>query len=179
MHKRRRMDIILDDDYLSGVDDLDLAAVRTMRDECEREEAGVSYARRLVQGKIDIVEAEVARRRGGDNAEHVLDHLHEVLADRGTRGPGSGRVTHYLVPPEAQGQRRWLDGVVNDDALAAIEERTDDDLSELVQVLVGKEQQLSQTRRALLDRIDALQNALTARYLSDGVDVSEILARRI
>jgi hypothetical protein len=60
-------------------DDLD-----RLIEELERKESEVSYERRMLQGKIDILRAErVARRRGtpDDELAHVdVDRLSEILS---------------------------------------------------------------------------------------------------
>ncbi|HST26371.1 MAG TPA: hypothetical protein VLJ76_10290 [Gaiellaceae bacterium] len=62
-----------------GDDDLD-----TLIEELERRESEVSYERRMLQGKIDILRAErVARKRGKseDELAHVdVDRLSEILS---------------------------------------------------------------------------------------------------
>ncbi len=62
-----------------GDDDLE-----RLIDELERRESEVSYERRLLQGKIDILRAErVARKRGQSEEElgHIdVDRLSEILA---------------------------------------------------------------------------------------------------
>lgn len=150
-----------------------------MRDECQQEEAKVSYARRVLQGKLDIVRAEVARRQDGGAESDVLDHLSEILADHGVRPAGAARATRFLVPPEDSNRRRSEDNVADDDALAALHERDAEELSALVETLTARERSTSTARRLLLDRIDALQDELTSRYKSEGLDVSDILARRM
>ena len=64
-------------------DDLD-----RLIEELERRESEVSYERRLLQGKIDILRAErVARKRGKSEEElaHVdVDQLSEILARKAT-----------------------------------------------------------------------------------------------
>jgi CO dehydrogenase/acetyl-CoA synthase alpha subunit len=66
-------------------DDLD-----HMIDELERRESEVSYERRLLQGKIDILRAErVARKRGKSDEElaHVdVDRLSEILSRKAPPG---------------------------------------------------------------------------------------------
>lgn len=179
MHKRRAIDRILDPGYLDDVDTLTTEQLRARRDECEEHESGVSYARRVLQGKLDIVRAEVERRRNGQDGDVVLVDLSDVLADRGLRGPGAGRVSRFMVPPAVPHHRRWLDQVVDDEVLAQLHERSDGDLRALADGLLDREQEVSRMRRQLLDRIDRLQAALSARYAEDGVDVAGILARRL
>jgi CO dehydrogenase/acetyl-CoA synthase alpha subunit len=67
-------------------DDLD-----KLIDELERRESEVSYERRLLQGKIDILRAErVARKRGQSEEElgHVdVDRLSEILSRKASPEP--------------------------------------------------------------------------------------------
>ncbi len=69
-----------------GDDDLDL-----LIEELERQESDVSYQRRMLQGKIDILRAErVARKRGKPEEElgHVdVARLSEILSRKATPGP--------------------------------------------------------------------------------------------
>src|SRR5690606_19399725 len=56
--------------YLAGLTDVPLERVRAMRAECQAVENALSYVRRLAQGRLDIVGAELERRReGGDPAD--------------------------------------------------------------------------------------------------------------
>ncbi len=64
--------------------------VRRMRAECQEVETGLSLLRRLVQGRLDIVGLELARRaEGGDPADlpDLIARLPQVLSDR-THAPG-------------------------------------------------------------------------------------------
>lgn len=47
----------------AGFGGLRLPELRTLRRDAQRDEADLSYVRRLVQGRIDILRAELARRR--------------------------------------------------------------------------------------------------------------------
>ncbi len=89
-----QLDRILGADYLGDVEHRPMAEVRAMRAECQEIETGLSYLRRLVQGRLDIVDAESQRRRDGaepgDLAE-LISQLPEILSDR-TRNPGFGRL---------------------------------------------------------------------------------------
>ena len=55
---RRRVDRVLAPDYLVGLSQLSLEEVRARRAEAEQEEVDLSYARRLLQGRVDILRAE-------------------------------------------------------------------------------------------------------------------------
>jgi hypothetical protein len=58
---RRRIDRVLGPGYLSGLGDLPLKVLRERRDEAAQEETDLSYLRRLLHARIDIVRAEQKR----------------------------------------------------------------------------------------------------------------------
>src|ERR1051325_8165902 len=72
----RRIDRVLSEGYLDGLGELPIAEVRVLRQEAEQEEADLSYLRRLLQGRVDIIQAELARRRGelGESAS-IIEQL--------------------------------------------------------------------------------------------------------
>lgn len=83
---------------------LRLPELRNLRRDSQRDEADLSYVRRLVQGRIDILRAELARRR--DPETPVVDRLSEILADTPSRHRSSARhVT--LTTPRSDEFRRW------------------------------------------------------------------------
>ena len=59
----RRIDRVLAADYLEGLQGLPLAEVRQLRADAEQEEVDLSYLRRMIQGRLDILRAELNRRR--------------------------------------------------------------------------------------------------------------------
>lgn len=180
MAGQRRIDQIQAEDYLADLELRSTDDVRRMRDESEEEESGISYARRVLQGKLDIVRAEAVRRRdaGSTTAASLLEGLPSILGgDESGSGTPAVRVTRFLVPPAVQHHRRTVDQLADDTILAKLRERSDEELAALVTRLAEKERELSALRRLLLDRIDALQAELTRRYKSGAANVSELLAR--
>lgn len=176
---KRRIDRILDGSYLDGIEEQTTDEIRRMRDECEEEESGISYARRVLQGRLDILRAEALRRRdaGSDTAESLLDRLPRILSDDGhTSAPGRARPTRFLVPPSVQHHRRAIDRMADDRSLADIRTRSEEELTALADDLATVERELSVTRRQLLDRIDRLQEELIRRYKSGTASVSDLLA---
>jgi hypothetical protein len=176
---RRRLDRVLDEDYLVALSDRSTDEIRRMRDECEEEESGISYARRLLQGKLDILRAELVRRReaGSERAASVLESLPSLLSDDGpTTAPARARVPRFLVPPTVQHHhRRAVERVADDDVLATMGMREDEELADIVASLSLKERELSDLRRSLLDRVDRLQAELASRYKLGTADVAELL----
>ena len=106
---QRRIDRVLDPRFTDGVERLDLAELRARREEAEAEEADVSYLRRLLQGRLDILRAELERRSAGGDQDvaALLAGLPAILSDdapgtfsavprvqvpsRGRRAPAPGR----------------------------------------------------------------------------------------
>lgn len=182
MPQRRRLDRILAEGYLDGLGERSTDEIRRMRDECEEEESGISFARRCLQGKLDIVRAEAVRRRdgAGGNGEvrSLLDALPSILGDEHAVGPLRSRVTRFLVPPSVQYHRREVERLASEQALSGLAERSIQELSELAEEMAEHERELSTLRRELLDRIDALQEELASRYRSGQAHVSEVLSQR-
>src|SRR5947207_12615205 len=77
-----------DMDVLPDFSTLDDDELRRLIDEHVREEEEISYRRRLLHGRIDILRAElvdrIKRRHGGDETLAVdIDRLTEILAHKG------------------------------------------------------------------------------------------------
>src|ERR1700743_2053683 len=68
---RRRIDRVLDPAFTEGIAERPLADVRLLRDEAAQEETDLSYLRRLLHARIDIVKAEQQRRASGDDTAVV------------------------------------------------------------------------------------------------------------
>ena len=80
---QRRIDRVLDPGFTEGVDQLGLPELRARREEAEAEEADVSYLRRLLQGRLDILRAELVRRSATDEQDvaGLLAGLPAILSD--------------------------------------------------------------------------------------------------
>lgn len=177
MNGRRRLDRILAPGYLDALAERSTNEIRAMRDECEEEETGVSFARRMLQGKLDILRAEALRRQeSGTNGDvqSLLDALPQILSDEVSPRPLRQRVPRLLVP-SAQYQRREVERLVEEHTLALMTEKSSEELTEAVQVLAVKERELSELRRQLFERVDALQDELTRRYQRGEASVTEVL----
>ena len=170
----RRIDRVLAEDYLAGIGKLPLADVRALRDEAEQEEVDLSYIRRLIQGRMDIVRAELNRREGGVEGS-LVDNLASVLADEPRSGArGSGR--HATVEPSrVDSHRRYVEALVADVDLSDTSARSSDELHHAMRVLSDEEQVLSAKRRQVQTVMDACQAEITRRYKDGEADVSALL----
>ena len=169
----RRIDRVLAADYLDGLQGLPLADVRQLRADAEQEEVDLSYIRRMIQGRIDIVRAEVERRGGVDGS--LVERLASILADE-QRAPARGLGRHStLEPSRAAEHRRYVEQLVHDADLSDVTTSTDDELSSALQVLAAEEQKLSGKRREVQAVMDACSAEITRRYREGEADVSALL----
>ena len=149
-----------------------------MRTECQEAEVALSYLRRLVQGRLDIVHA-------------YIEHLGRTsrltcrpwwrrsptscLRDRaGHRAPGTCHSCSRPTPrsPDLTAE---LDAVLGADDIASLA-ASDGPAEGHRQRLEAIEQRLSSDRRALHERIDALQAELVERHKSGRATVDGLLS---
>lgn len=172
------LDALLDPGYLGDLAARSMDEVRAMRAECQEVETALSLLRRVAQGRLDIVGSELARRAdGGDPADlaDLISRLPDVLSDR-TSAPGLGRLPQLMAPGELPAElEAELDGIVTAGRLGDLPAVADDDLRSMTEQLVDLERRLSRHRRALFERIDALQAEITRRYKSGEATVDSLL----
>ena len=65
---RRRIDHVLGEGFLDGLRELPVDQLRARRGEAEQEETDLSFARRLLHGRLDLLRAEQERRCGPEAA---------------------------------------------------------------------------------------------------------------
>lgn len=175
----RQLELILDESYLDGLDLRSVSELRTARAECQAVETQLSYLRRMVQGRHDIVAGEVERRRrGGDPVDvHALvEQLPEILSDR-VRSAGSGRLPISIEAEEPSGALvDRLDRVAASVPLDSPDEASEAQLADVAEQLAGLEGEISSLRRAVFERIDALEAELTRRYRDGLANVDDLLA---
>lgn len=174
-HGRRRIDRVLTPEYLEGLSTISLLELRGLRDVAEQEETDLSYLRRLLQGRIDILRAEVTRRAVGGAGEDLVAALPRILADGERPGPrGLGR--HLAVEPSTPAERRrapeTLAGDVEFDDPRA---RTDSELSAALAVMEAEERRQSGQRHAVQRVVDACSAEITRRYRAGEASVSDLL----
>jgi hypothetical protein len=176
-----RLERILADDYTAGLPDLAMDEVRSRRAECQEVELGLSYARRIVQGRLDIIHAELERRGEGggpSDASAIVDRLKEgeMLGDHG-RPAGNGRLPTILAPDvETDEFSTEIDEIADPESLANLPDLTDEIVRKLADQLTALERSLSERRRQVFDRIDAFQAEIVNRYKTGTANPDELLA---
>ncbi|MFF2330107.1 MULTISPECIES: ABC transporter substrate-binding protein [unclassified Streptomyces] len=155
------------------LDGLRLPELRTLRRDSQRDEADLSYVRRLVQGRIDILRAELARRM--DPETPVVDRLSEILADTPSQHRSSARhVT--LTTPRSDEYRRLAAETFAEVELSDLDARTDEELHTAMGRLVRYEQQVSRRRHQLQRTADECSAEIARRYRDGEAQVDDLLA---
>ncbi|MEW5630277.1 RsiG family protein [Streptomyces hydrogenans] len=152
---------------------LRLAELRALRRDAQSDEADLSYVRRMLQGRIDILRAELARRT--DPEAPVLDRLSEILADVPSRHRTSARhVT--LSTPRGEEYRRLAAEMLSEVELSDLTARTDEELHTAMGRLAGYEQQISRRRQSLQRTADDCGAEIARRYREGEAQVDDLLA---
>lgn len=171
----RRIDRVLAEDYLEGIATLPMDEVRSLRKEAEQEETDLSYLRRLLQGRLDILRAELARRSGVSTGD-LVDALPKILADDAATGSPRGLGRHIASEPSrADSHRRHVEALVADVDLSNPAAHDEASLHRAVDALEREEQQVSDKRRAVQQVMDACTAEITRRYREGDADVSDLL----
>ncbi|MBM7806108.1 hypothetical protein JOD57_001945 [Geodermatophilus bullaregiensis] len=169
------VDALLAPGFLEGVDSRPMSEVRVLRRRAEQEEVNLSYTRRLLQGRLDIVRRELQRRAEHDGRS-LLDLLPEILSEKG-RGPAHGLGRHQTVQPASPGDyESWVNGLTPDVDLSAVPELPDADLERAARSLAAAEGSLSERRRGVQQVMDTLAGELARRYRNGEADVAALLA---
>ena len=164
--RNRRIDRISEPSYLEGLSDRSLEDVRARRDECMAEREYLSLLRRLVQGRAEILRAELASR-GSDDDRPLVDRLSEILAsDQPATSRGEAmRVT--LPEEEMLLARRRVERLVADAGISDPSALGDEELRRAVELLATEEHEVSARRAEVLRVLDTLQDELKRRYKDD------------
>ena len=163
-------------DLLDDLGSLTIEEVRERRTTCQARESELSYVRRLAQGRLDIVLHEIGSRRDGVVDEDVIEALTHALADRIT-APGHGHLPTTFAPNEVDpALLEGLDAIASPALLSDPKAMTDSELRSAAEALETYERDVSVMRRAMFDRIDALQAEVVRRYQTGEASVDNLLA---
>jgi hypothetical protein len=150
-----------------------LPELRDLRRAAQREEADLSYVRRLLQGRIDILRAELARRTAPGS--QLLDLLPEILVDAPSRHRSSAR--HVTVgTPQREEYRALAEEMLAEVELSDLTARTDEELHGAMGRLVRYEQQVSGRRQGLQRTADGCSAEIARRYREGEAHVDDLLS---
>lgn len=169
---------VSDPAYVAHLESEDLDTIRGKRQECQDLENALSYVRRLLHGRLDIVRSELERRRAGEapaDLDSIIGRLPDLLAE-GSRSSALPRPPQDLAPDS------FADSLVADieasfpaSRLAQLPELSLEEVAELGDALAAHEREVSGGRAALHDVIDTLSEEIIRRYQAGAASVDSLL----
>ena len=152
---------------------LSLEQLREVRSKLQHEDDVVSYARRVAQARLDLVNAEVHRRERGEHDVDLSSELRVVLSQHLTGGPARPpRPTDDLSDDPLSHQ---LDTICADHGFSRLEELSVPELASLADALTEYERNVSADRRDRFDRLDRFSAELVRRYRDGEASVDGLL----
>lgn len=172
--QRRRFDIVSDPAFLADLETLVTDEIRSRRSMCQGLDRELSYYRRMLHGRLDLLAFERRRRRGEEDRT-LIEALPEILGDAGVPGGHASAATGEIAPPEIPVPgRRGIDYVLGDDFLARIGEMDDATLDEAEAALIDAEREVSNQRRTVHQVTDTLGAEIARRYRAGLTSVDEL-----
>lgn len=163
---KRRIDRVLSDDFTVGLGSLEMDELRARRDLSRAEREYLSFLRRLLQGRRDILRDELERRETGGEPGPLVERITAVLGE-GPRGRSRGEaVTVPLPDEEITLARRRIERLLSDARLSDLERLSDQDLRETIQRIEEEERRVSEARGRVMSVHDRLQDELKRRLRS-------------
>ncbi len=166
---RRRLDQVLDPDFMEELGALDLDALRERRSVAVEVENELSYYRRLLYGRMDLIRFE-QKRRAGEESRSLVDALVDILTDPDrTDGSGSRGQRHIVtdLPPLPDVGKREIDAVMADDVLLRTDDVTDEELQRSLDAYESKVTEINAQRATAQRVIDGLTELITERFRAE------------
>lgn len=172
------LEALISQDSIENLTTMDLADIRQLRDRYQQVEDGLSFARRMVQGRLDIALSEVERRHS-EGRSSAVDRLPDVL----TRGFSSSDdvllprlVRDRELPEFTETISAELDRILGIRDLRDLQVLTDGSLGDAIANLHALEKDVSEHRRRSHNLIDTLQGEIIDRYRTGRASVDDLLA---
>lgn len=170
---RRRIDRVLDPTFLAGLGELELDDLRARRDEAAQEETDLSYLRRLLHGRMDLVRAELRHRSGEPGA--TVDELPAILgAGVVAAAHGSGRF-QTVSPSRAGEHRRAAEALAGDPDLSDVTTLDDRALEAALSAYRTEEASVSDRRHQVQLVMDTCNAEIGRRYREGDASVDGLL----
>jgi hypothetical protein len=173
----RMVEPLLATEFLAGLEDLPLDRIRAMRRSCVEAEVVVSFLRRILHGRLDVVETMLDARRKGTptTLADLVGRLPAILA----QPPPA--TEHRLVGPfapdtDAPELVEALTAALGPERLGELLEAGEDELAAMAEETRSLERRISSQRRALHETIERLGAELVERYRSNRASIDDSLA---
>ena len=169
--ERRRIDQVREAEFLDDITTIPLDDLRSRRDLAEEVETELSYYRRLLHGRLDVLAFEHRRRRG-EEERSLMDALTEILtgherSPRPGQAQGLGRHLSLDLPDLPLQGRRHLDRILGNDLMIRLGEMSEDELIEARDELASLESEISALRLEVQAILDRLQAEVVTRYKTE------------
>lgn len=170
----RRIDRVLDRAFTADLRAIALTVLRQRRVEASAEESDLSYLRRVLHGRLDIIAAERARRAGGDQSP-LVGRLSEILADAPSSRVASAR--HLGLGGDAAiGEYRVaMEATLRDLAVPDLATAPEQVLGRTAAALSACEREVSDLRRVVQGVADACAAELARRYREGEAAIDDLL----
>lgn len=174
---RRRIDRVLDPLFITDLESVPAATLRQRRFLADQEEADLSYLRRILHGRIDLLTAELRRHheaallrdapaRRTDEERKDDDLIHEVsaiLADVSRPSRGGGRYMPAM-PSRVGFTRRSAERAAHDLGWSDPRTQSRDQLNDTLIRLRAQEREISRLRSDVHHVIDVITDEVARRY---------------
>ena len=163
-----RVQRLLEPGYATGLESRPFDELRAMHEECAQAELALSYYRRLAQARMEILEAEQARRERGGSVGDLVADLPRILSAESCRSTiATTRGAPAADPPTIE--LHWPDHreqLVFDTTLAKLPVLPIDELAATLEELRHFEREVSDLRAQLHVVIDAIDHVLADRRVA-------------
>lgn len=167
-----------DPEFVAVIGEIPLDELRRRRSICDELDAELSYYRRLLHARMDLLAFEL-RRRSGEETRSLIEALPDILSDP----VGEHTPSHFLVPktlpvepPDIPMEgRRSIDRVLADDFLTHLPKIDDEELASIQATLTDAERKVSDQRRSVYEILEMLTGEVARRYRDGLASVTELL----
>lgn len=161
---RGKLERVLAADYLDEVESRPVEELRTLRDECRAVGDDLSFLRRQVHGRLDIVRWELDRRATGagpSTTAELVEKLNDILSGN-VHAPGHSQIVDNVEPPDLDELTEELDSLLP--PIWAVLELDEQGLRDWAAKLEELEQGYSRPRREVFQREDTVKDLLAERF---------------
>lgn len=190
------IDRLLAPELTVDLEAVSVAELRVRRDACQRAEVALSYVRRVLQGELDLVAAELEARAMGvrGDAGRLVQDLPTILAGTGSsaRAQVPAHEPRLTMAGVAEGWTEQRELALEDLVAEVLRAELkgdqapvlpganlgafgDEELRSLADSLGAAEKSVSIRRRAMHDRIDQIQTVIVERYKGGAADADGLL----
>jgi len=167
--------VVTDPEFVATLTADTLEVLRERRQLCDELDNELSFYRRLLHGRLDLLGFE-KRRRSGIETRSLIEALPEILADSDAPMRETALKSPPIEAPDFFGEgQRAIDKVLSDDFLAHLPTLGDSELEEIEASLTVAERDISDQRRLVYDALELVLEELTRRYREGLANVDELL----